>query len=154
MGWGHLFFNFSGRTNRARFWIAGLIFAVIYAVMAILDYVTDQNVVFQAFNSMLSIVILIAGIAVGVKRLHDRNKSGWYLLLFYFVPCTLAALSVLIGAFVEDSSIIATVLALLAFALVVWAFIEMGCLRGTVGVNQYGPDPVAPATIPPVRLPS
>ena len=154
MGWGHLFFNFSGRTNRARFWIAGLIFAVIYAVMAILDYVTDQNVVFQAFNSMLSIVILIAGIAVGVKRLHDRNKSGWYLLLFYFVPGTLAALSVLVGEFVEDSSIIATVLALLAFALVVWAFIELGCLRGTIGVNQYGPDPVAPATIPPVRLPS
>ena len=154
MGWGHLFFNFSGRTNRARFWIAGLIFAVIYAVMAILDYVTDQNVVFQAFNSMLSIVILIAGIAVGVKRLHDRNKSGWYLLLFYFVPGTLAALSVLIGEFVEDSSIIATVLALLAFALIVWAVIELGCLRGTIGVNQYGPDPVAPATIPPVRLPT
>jgi len=70
------------------------------------------------------------------------------------LPCTLAALSVLIGAFVEDSTIIATVLALLAFALVVWAFIEMGCLRGTVGVNRYGPDPVAPATIPPVRLPT
>jgi uncharacterized membrane protein YhaH (DUF805 family) len=127
---------------------------VIYAVMTIIDYVTDQSVVFQALNGMLIIVILIASIAVGVKRLHDRNKSGWYLLLFYFLPCTLAALSVLIGAFVEDSTIIATVLALLAFALVVWAFIEMGCLRGTVGVNRYGPDPVAPATIPPVRLPT
>jgi uncharacterized membrane protein YhaH (DUF805 family) len=154
MDWGHLFFTFDGRANRARFWIAGLIFAVIYAVMAIIDYVTDQSVVFQALNGMFIIVILIASIAVGVKRLHDRNKSGWYLLLFYFVPCTLAALSVLIGAFVEDSTIITTVLALLAFALVVWAFIEMGCLRGTVGVNQYGPDPVAPATIPPVRLPT
>ncbi len=154
MDWGNLFFNFDGRANRARFWIAGLIFAVVYAVMTIIDYVTDQSVVFQALNGMFIIVILIASIAVGVKRLHDRNKSGWYLLLFYFVPCTLAALSVLIGAFVEDSSIIATVLALLAFALVVWAFIEMGCLRGTIGVNQYGPDPVAPATIPPVRLPT
>ena len=154
MNWGHLFFTFDGRANRARFWIAGLIFAVVYAVMVILDYVTDQSVVFQALNSMLGIVILIASIAVGVKRLHDRNKSGWYLLLFYFVPCTLAALSVLIGAFVEDSTIIATVLALLAFALVVWAFVELGCLRGTVGVNRYGPDPVAPATIPPVRLPT
>jgi uncharacterized membrane protein YhaH (DUF805 family) len=154
MDWGHLFFTFDGRSSRARFWIAGLIFAVVYAVMTIIDYVTDQSVVFQALNGMCIIVIVIASIAVGVKRLHDRNKSGWYLLLFYFVPCTLAALSVLIGAFVEDSSIIATVLALLAFALVVWAFIEMGCLRGTIGVNQYGPDPVAPAIIPPVRLPT
>ena len=122
--------------------------------MTIIDNVTDRNVVFQALNGMLVIVILIVGIAVGVKRLHDRNKSGWFLMLFYFVPFTLAALSVLIDAFVEDSIIIATVLALLAIAVGVWTFVEMGCLRGTVGINQYGPDPVAPATIPPVRLPT
>ena len=154
MGWGHLFFNFSGRVNRAKFWIAVVIFAAIHVLMAILDYATEQSVVFQALNGMLSIVIVICSIAVGVKRLHDRNKSGWYLLLFYFVPGTLAALSVLIGEFVEDSTIIATALALLAFALVVWAFVELGCLRGTVGANPYGPDPVAPAAIPPVRLPT
>jgi uncharacterized membrane protein YhaH (DUF805 family) len=154
MGWGHLFFNFNGRVNRAKFWIAALIFAAINVVLAILGYVTDQSVVFQALNSMLGIVILISSIAVGVKRLHDRNKSGWYLLLFYLVPSILVVIGVLIGAFVEDSTIIATVLGLLAFAIGVWAFIEMGCLRGTIGVNQYGPDPVAPATIPPVRLPT
>ena len=154
MDWGHLFFKFNSRTNRAKFWIAGLIFAVINVVMAIFGYVADQSVIFQAVNSMLGIVMLISSIAVGVKRLHDRNKSGWYLLLFYFVPGIVAALSVLIGEFVEDSSIIATVLALVAFALIVWAFVEMGCLRGTIGVNQYGPDPVAPATLPPVRLPT
>ncbi len=94
---------------------------------------------------MLGIVILISSIAVGVKRLHDRNKS---------VPSILVVIGVLIGAFVEDSTIIATVLGLLAFAIGVWAFVEMGCLRGTVGVNRYGPDPIAPATIPPVRLPT
>ena len=154
MNWGQLFFNFNGRVNRAKFWIAALIFAAINVVMAVLDYVTDQSVVFQALNGMLSIVILISSIAVGVKRLHDRNKSGWYLLLFYLVPSILVVIGVLIGAFVEDSTIIATVLGLLAFAIGVWAFVEMGCLRGTIGVNQYGPDPVAPATIPPVRLPT
>ena len=154
MNWGHLFFNFDGRVNRAKFWIAALIFAAINVVLAILGYVMDQSVVFQALNSMLGIVILISSIAVGVKRLHDRNKSGWYLLLFYLVPSMLVVIGVLIGAFVEDSTIIATVLGLLAFAIGVWAFVEMGCLRGTIGVNQYGPDPVAPATIPPVRLPT
>ena len=154
MNWGQLFFNFNGRVNRAKFWIAALIFAAINVVMAVLDYVTDQSVVFQALNGMLSIVILISSIAVGVKRLHDRNKSGWYLLLFYLVPSVLVVIGVLVGAFVEDSTIIATVLGFLAFAIGVWAFVEMGCLRGTIGVNQYGPDPVAPATIPPVRLPT
>ena len=154
MDWGHLFFKFDGRVNRAKFWIAVLIFAAINVVLAIVGYVMDQSVVFQALNSMLGIVILIASIAVGVKRLHDRNKSGWYLLLFYLVPSILVVIGVLIGAFMEDSAIIATVLGLLAFAIGVWAFVEMGCLRGTIGVNQYGPDPIAPATIPPVRLPT
>ncbi len=154
MNWGQLFFKFDGRLNRAPFWIAALIFAVINIVLAVVGYLTDQSGVFQALNGMLSIVILISSIAVGAKRLHDRNKSAWYLLLFYFVPGVLAAAGVLIGEFVEDSSIIATVLTLLAVALMVWAFVELGCLRGTVGANPYGPDPVAPATIPPVRLPT
>jgi len=154
MNWGQLFFKFDGRVNRARFWIAALIFTVINVALAILGYLTDQSGIFQALNGMLSIVILISSIAVGAKRLHDRNKSAWYLLLFYFLPGVLAAAGVLIGEFVEDSTIMATVLTLLAVALMVWAFVELGCLRGTVGANPYGPDPVAPATIPPVRLPT
>jgi uncharacterized membrane protein YhaH (DUF805 family) len=95
-------------------------------------------------------VILISAIAVGIKRLHDRNKSGWYLLLFYLLP------GILLGAglmFPERSNIVATVLALLAFAISIWAFVELGCLRGTIGVNPYGPDPVAPVIVPPVRNP-
>jgi uncharacterized membrane protein YhaH (DUF805 family) len=154
MDWGNLFFKFNGRTNRAKFWIACLVILLINVILFLLSVATDQNGIFQAVNGMLSIVILICGIAVGVKRLHDRNKSGWYLLLFYFVPGVLAAASVLIGEFMEDAAIIANVLAFVAFAIVVWAFVELGCLRGTIGVNQYGPDPVAPATIPPVRLPT
>ena len=154
MNWGQLFFKFDGRVNRAPFWIAALVFAVINIALFFVGYVTEQNGIFQAVNGMLSIVILISSIAVGVKRLHDRNKSGWYLLLFYFAPGVFAAAGVLVGEFMEDSEIIATVLTLLAVALMVWAFVELACLRGTVGANPYGPDPVAPATIPPVRLPT
>ncbi len=153
MDWGYLFFKFDGRTNRAKFWIAALVYTVINRVLAILGYVTDQSGIFQAMNGMLSIVILISSIAVGVKRLHDRNKSGWYLLLFYAVPGALVFAGIVIGALMEDVTIVATVLGLAAFAIGVWAFVEMGCLRGTIGTNPYGPDPVAPATIPPVRTP-
>ena len=153
MDWGNLFFGFSGRINRAKFWIAALIYAAINIVLAILGYATDQSGVFQAINGMLSIVILISGIAVGIKRLHDRNKSGWYLLLFYVVPGVLGVASVVIGLTMDESTIIATILGLLAFAVGVWAFVEMGCLRGTIGVNPYGPDPVAPVIVPPIRTP-
>src|ERR1051326_4508383 len=137
MDWGHLFLKFNGRTNRAKFWIACLVFVLINVLLLLLGVATDQNGIFQAVNGMLSIVILISGIAVGVKRLHDRNKSGWYLLLFYFVPGVLAAASVLLGEFMEDAAIIANVLAFVTLAIVVWAFVELGCLRGTVGANPY-----------------
>ena len=56
MDWGHLFFKFNGRTNRGKFWLAVLIFAVINVVLAILGYMTDQSGVFQAINGMLTIV--------------------------------------------------------------------------------------------------
>ena len=154
MNWGHLFFDFDGRANRRKFWIAVLVIVAVKVVLAILDYATDQSRIVQALNSMLNIVMLIVAIAVGVKRLHDRNKSGWYLLLFYFVPGVLVTICYEFRLFGEDTSIIPTVLWLLAFAVGVWTLVEMGCLRGTVGVNQYGPDPVAPATVPPVRLPT
>ena len=154
MDWGHLFFKFNGRINRAKYWLAVLIYAVIYVVLAIFGYVTDQNAIFQAINGMLAIVIFISSLAVGVKRLHDRNKSGWYLVLFYIVPGILVTAGIVVGTVMEDSIVIASVLGLVAFAIGVWAFVEMGCLRGTIGANQYGPDPLAPAAIPPVRTPA
>ena len=154
MDWGHLFFKFNGRTNRAKFWIAALVYFVINTVLAILGYATDQSGVFQAINGMLGIVLLISSIAVGIKRLHDRDKSGWYLVLFYIVPSILVVAGVVVGMTIEESTMIISILGLLAFAIGVWAFVELGCLRGTIGVNQYGPDPVAPATIPPVRMPT
>jgi uncharacterized membrane protein YhaH (DUF805 family) len=151
MDWGHLFFKFDGRINRGKYWLAVLVYAVIYVAMAIIGYAMDQSMVFQAVNGMLNIVIFISSLAVGVKRLHDRNKSGWYLVLFYIVPGILVVASILISVTMEESTTISAVLGLLAFAIGVWAFVELGCLRGTIGANRYGPDPVAPATVPPIR---
>jgi uncharacterized membrane protein YhaH (DUF805 family) len=154
MDWGHLFFTFSGRINRAKYWLAVLIYFAIYVVLAVLGYVTDDNAIFQAINGMLNIVIFISSLAVGVKRLHDRNKSGWYLVLFYIVPGILVTAGIVVGTVMEDSIVIASILGLAAFAIGVWAFVELGCLRGTIGANQYGPDPLAAAAMPPVRTPA
>jgi uncharacterized membrane protein YhaH (DUF805 family) len=154
MNWGHLFFNFSARINRAKYWIAMLVYSAIYIVLAIVGYVTDNSAIYQAINGMLNIVILISSLAVGVKRLHDRNKSGWYLVLFYIVPGILLVASIAVGTTMEDSITIAGVLGLIAFAIGVWAFVELGCLRGTIGPNRYGSDPLEPTAIPPVRTPA
>jgi uncharacterized membrane protein YhaH (DUF805 family) len=151
MDWGHLLFRFNGRINRGKYWLAVLVFCAVYVVLAVLGYLTDQNAIYQAINGMLSIVIFISSLAVGVKRLHDRAKSGWYLVLFYIVPGALVTAGMVTATVMEDSMVIASVLGLLAFAIGVWAFVELGCLRGTIGANQYGPDPLAAAAVPPVR---
>ena len=149
MDWGHLFFKFNGRANRAKFWIAALIYAVINVILAVIGYAMDQGSAFQAINGILQIVILVSSLAVGVKRLHDRDKSGWYLLLFYLVPGVLVAIASVLGMTMEDSTIIAGILGLVAFAVGVWAFVELGCLRGSIGANRFGPDPIVPAAMPP-----
>ena len=130
-----------------------LVYFVINVVLTLVGYITDQSGVFQAINGMLNIVGLISGVAVGIKRLHDRNRSGWYLLLFYLAPTALVVAGILIGVTMDETTIVSTILGVAAGITGVWAFVEMGCLRGTIGVNQYGPDPVAPATIPPIRTP-
>jgi uncharacterized membrane protein YhaH (DUF805 family) len=153
MDWGSLFFKFSGRINRAKYWLAALIYAVIYLVLAVVGYATDQSVVYQAINGMLNIVIFISSLAVGIKRLHDRNKSGWYLLLFYIVPGILVTAAAVMYVTMDDATITSAVLGLAAFAIGIWAFVELGCLRGSVGPNRYGPDPIAASTAPPARAP-
>ena len=102
MDWGHLFFKFNGRANRAKFWIAALVYAVINVILAAIGYAMDQGGAFQAVNGILQLVILVSSIAVGVKRLHDRDKSGWYLLLFYVVPGVLVATASVLSMTMED----------------------------------------------------
>ena len=143
MDWGTLFFRFSGRINRAKFWLAVLIFTIINVVLAAIGYGLDQSMAFQALNGMIGIVIFISSLAVGVKRLHDRDKSGWYLILFYVVPTVLVTIAMVMGLTMEDSLVAAGIIGLIAAGIGIWAFVEIGCLRGTVGPNPYGPDPLA-----------
>jgi uncharacterized membrane protein YhaH (DUF805 family) len=65
-------------------------------------------------DAVVNLLLLWPAIAVAVKRWHDRDKPGWWVLI---------VLLPLIGG--------------------LWALIDNGCLRGTVGPNRFGPDPVA-----------
>jgi uncharacterized membrane protein YhaH (DUF805 family) len=74
-------------------------------------------------------------LALGAKRLHDRNKSAWWLALFWLLPGVLQGIGEQIGT-------AGIVLSIAAFAISIWGLVELGFLRGTVGPNQYGPDPL------------
>ncbi len=163
MGLWHLLFGFSGRIHRAKYWLgvvlwalAGLLaFGIILNVTwhAISAYSADNTGGFIA-NLGLGIVLcvvvgiptLISGCAIGVKRLHDRNRSGWWILVFYFGPSVLNLIDRL-----ADSAVLSFVLQLAIVVVAVWGLVELGFLRGTVGPNQYGPDPLAPAQVPAMR---
>jgi uncharacterized membrane protein YhaH (DUF805 family) len=78
-----------------------------------------------------------------VKRLHDRNRSG-YLAAFMLVPSIIMAVTDMLG-FTSSSNVLGPldyVLSGFILIVTVWFFIDLGCMRGTVGNNQYGPDPL------------
>lgn len=60
------------------------------------------------------LLVMIGGLAGAAKRLHDRDRSGWFQLIV-LIPLT--------GA--------------------IWLGVEIGFLRGTFGPNRFGPDPLA-----------
>jgi uncharacterized membrane protein YhaH (DUF805 family) len=126
----NLLFSFEGRINRARFWLVAL--GIFVAEMIILGILfaslgggaamsADPEQAMAAIGGIgmviLAVVVVVAtwiSLAIGVKRWHDRNKTGWWMLI-NFVP--------VIGPF--------------------WYLIECGFLKGTSGPNIYGADPLA-----------
>ncbi len=69
------FFDFSGRASKSEYWWFQLFNIIIYALSLIFQ--SDLALLF----SILIIVNLIPIYAVGVRRIHDSNKSGWFVLL-------------------------------------------------------------------------
>lgn len=79
--------QFTGRAGRSEFWMFTLVnFAISMVLNAIgflgLGFISS---IAAGLGSIYGLAVLIPGIAVGIRRLHDTDKSGWYLLLS-FVP--------------------------------------------------------------------
>lgn len=111
--------DFSGRSRRMEYWMFVVLNVVINVVASVVDGVLGMSGmvggVYGPLTLLAMLALLIPGIAVGVRRLHDQDKSGWFLLLV-LIP--------ILGALV----------------LLVFMFLE-----GTAGDNKYGPDPKAGA---------
>lgn len=156
MDWTTFFFRFDGRINRAKYWLAALIYIVVFValtaafIVALGDFDKDRigemvgtSLLFVAIGGLIFLVFLWSSFATAIKRLHDRNKSGWWVLVFWVLPA-------IIGA-VADGLDGSTSLALNAVSvgLSIWGFVEVGCLRGTQGPNEYGPDPLGAPVVAP-----
>ncbi|KFG70191.1 DUF805 domain-containing protein [Microvirga sp. BSC39] len=102
--------TFTGRAQRSEYWYFFLFLMITNIVASVLDSVIFGDI--PVLYLIATLALIIPSIAAGVRRLHDTDKSGWWLLLG-FIP--------LVGAIV---------------------LIVFFCQRGTVGPNQFGPDPL------------
>ena len=106
--------NFNGRARRSEYWYFTLFNLIVSMVLSVLMRLTAGSVIFNLFRIIevvFSLAILIPGLAVAWRRLHDTGRSGaWYLLIF--VP--------IIGV----------------IFLIVWF-----CQDSQPDTNQYGPCP-------------
>lgn len=142
-----LLFSFSGRLNRKPYWLTTLAMIGVVIVAMILIFILAGGAAALTGNAsgfgmglillmiLLYIPLLWVGLALGAKRLHDRNKSAWWLALFWLLPAVLQGIGEQIGT-------LGIVLTLVGVAISIWGLVEIGFLRGTVGPNQYGPDPL------------
>jgi uncharacterized membrane protein YhaH (DUF805 family) len=104
---------FEGRAGRAEYWWFFLANLIISFVLQALAGASDALLILAV---VYSLAVLIPGLAVAVRRLHDTNKSGWWILIS-LVP--------FVGVIV----------------LIVFLATD-----GDQGANQYGnPDPGLPA---------
>jgi uncharacterized membrane protein YhaH (DUF805 family) len=147
INWGDLLFGFNGRINRAKYWIAIAVCIALSVIGTVLAAILGDTVGLLV-NGIIAIATLVISIAAGIKRLHDRNKSGLWLLLFLLAPGILLSFGMIAGvASVAGGGgmtggAVGMLISLIGTGLAIWAFVELGCLRGTVGPNQYGPDPL------------
>jgi uncharacterized membrane protein YhaH (DUF805 family) len=106
--------NFSGRARRSEYWYFTLFNIIVSTVLSVLMRLTAGSAMFNLFRIIevvYSLAVIIPGLAVAWRRLHDTGRSGaWYLLIL--VP--------IVGAIV----------------LLVWF-----CKDSQPGVNEYGPCP-------------
>ncbi|MBB3590648.1 uncharacterized membrane protein YhaH (DUF805 family) [Rhizobium sp. BK529] len=122
------YITFSGRASRSEFWWFQLFNWLVGGLFSILGILTGANGapwsstnIFSIIGGLYALATLLPMIALLVRRFHDRNISGWW-VLGLFVVC-----------FIPLVGLIAAI-----------AFLVICVLRGTEGPNRFGPDPLRP----------
>ena len=96
--------TFAGRAQRAEYWYFVLFYILIFMGLSVVDGITgsfNAEAGMGLLGSLLTLALLIPSIAVGVRRLHDTGRSGWWLLIA-LIP--LIGVIVLLVFTVQDSA--------------------------------------------------
>ena len=137
--------QFSGRAPRAEYWWFYLGYIILALVLNILTGISE---IFGLLG-ILYLALVIPMIAVGVRRLHDIDRTGWWLLapiLPYAIGFAMMFPAMMSGAadpanpFNMTGLGLVSIFLLLGLAMAVLVFV-FSVLPGTKGPNRYGPDP-------------
>lgn len=161
MDWVDYLFSFKGRINRAKYW---LFFVIVFGVILVSVMIAAVFIgiskgqgkpmaslpPFEIAAAIVGIlvglgafgVLMISSFAIYVKRLHDRDKSAWWIIPFVILPSLLRGIGDAFSGTPDSPTGVGALLSLISLPLSIWAFVEIGCLRGTVGSNRFGPDPL------------
>jgi uncharacterized membrane protein YhaH (DUF805 family) len=137
-------FGASRRINRAKYWVSFIRYSLAGMLVAVILFITAGIAapLLVVVAALTLIPWLLWGIAITTERLHDRDRSAWWLIVFYLVPGVLNQLAKTAWFGGAAGTTLYYILVLAAFALTIWGFVEIGCRRGTAGANSYGPDPL------------
>jgi uncharacterized membrane protein YhaH (DUF805 family) len=102
---------FSGRASRSEYWFFVLFYVLGNIATGILDAVVFQTDDKQVFSSIFALIIFLPFLGVEIRRLHDVDRSGWWI----FIKITIIGM---------------------IYPLLVWE-----CRKGRAGPNRFGDDP-------------
>jgi len=154
MDFKRLLAKFEGRINGTEYWRA-ILETAVSCVFFLLIFKTGLKLLQAAylaisgnplpFDPGFSDALLLFAVwnaefvaSITIKRLHDRDKSGWWIVPFVVAPVLLHRPSDWL-----DNPTLALVVHTVGIGLGAWCLVEF-CLGGTRGPNRFGPDPVAP----------
>lgn len=129
------YFNFSGRVNRPGYWYFYLWTLIISFILSILDELlfgySEEN--WNLFSDSFGLAVAIPSIGLAVRRFHDTNRTGWWIVI-PFIPLIPAAL------LLDDFPILGGILALSGFILMIAGIVFL-CQKSDSQANKYGPCP-------------
>jgi uncharacterized membrane protein YhaH (DUF805 family) len=120
---GEALVSFKGRMSRSDYWLKGVLPLLPFTILNYVLWHWQGEAHFMAL--VLSLILLGPQLTLLLKRLHDRNYSGWVL-----IGTDLVALADALDMLVIFS------------IFLVWLSVQVGFLRGTVGPNHFGNDPL------------
>jgi uncharacterized membrane protein YhaH (DUF805 family) len=140
MDWAYLLNSFEGRIGRQAFWIA----MVAVTVAEIFGHLIAETVQGDRLSAIVDLAFTYPEFAIAVKRAHDRNLPLWLLIVFFGGGALLDLFTVLeLTGTKEQPSLFSLLIAVPFTMLGLALLVELGFRRGTIGPNQYGPDPLA-----------